>query len=129
MKRSTIFAALAVALALAVTVQAHDEKMAKLKADLNLTDAQVSQLETRFKELNPLAERAKAVKTDLKALESAAAPDQRAINAKKAELETIKKEWHEKSTAIYRSVLNKEQFAKHEAMQAEYARSAKAQKQ
>ena len=128
MKKSRILAAAALALALAVTVAAGDDKMAKLTAELNLTDAQATQLEQKFKELQPLSDRAKAIKEDLKALESASTPDPKAIQAKKAELETIKKDWHGKSTAIFRSVLNKEQWTKYEAMEAEHAKSAQAKK-
>lgn len=120
--KTMLLAGLALVLAFAVTVAAGgDEKMKKLKAELNLTDAQVTQLEQRFTELEPLSARAKAVKTDLKALETAANPDTRAIAAKKTELDGIKKEWKGKAEAIYRSVLTSEQFTKFQAMQrAEY---------
>ena len=127
--KSKVFTTLALALVAALALSAGGgEKMTKLKAELNLTDAQVNQLEQRFTELQPIADRAKAIKEDLKALENAASPDQRAISAKKAELGTAKKEHKEKSTAIFRTVLNREQWAKYEAMQAEYHKSAQSKK-
>lgn len=118
--KRTLFAALAVTLLVAVAASAGgDEKMKKLKADLNLTDAQVTQLETRMAELNPIGERYKAVKAQLTALEQANPADPRAIEAKKAELVTVKKEWKERADAIYRSVLTSEQWTKYQAMQRE----------
>jgi Spy/CpxP family protein refolding chaperone len=120
MKR-ILFAALAVALLASLTVSAGgDEKMKKLKADLNLTDAQVAQLEARFKELDPMAERYKAVKAELTTLEQANPANPRAVEAKKNELASVKKEWKERSDAVYRSVLTSEQWTKLQAMRADY---------
>jgi Spy/CpxP family protein refolding chaperone len=111
---------LALVLATSVSLYAGDQWMTKLKTKLGLSDEQVAQLEKKFEALQPLADRAKAIKTELKTLEAAANPDQNAINARKVELERIKKEWHQKSTPIFRSVLTKEQFARLEEMEAHH---------
>lgn len=113
------FGTLALVLAFAVGTVAHggDDHKAKMKAEVGLSDAQVQQLEAKFAELKPLKEKAMAIKGELKALEGAATPDQKAIGAKKAELETVKKEWSAKSDSIYRSVMSKEQYAKFQAWQ------------
>jgi len=123
-----LFAALVLVLAAGVAVYAGEEKMAKLKAELNLTDAQVAQLEQKFADLKPVSEKAYALKSELKALESAESPDQKAIDAKKAELTTLKKEWKAKSDAIYRSVLTREQYTKLQAWQAEQEKQYAAKK-
>lgn len=124
-KKTMLLAGLALVLAFAVTVAAGgNEKMKKLKAELNLTDAQVTQLEQRFTELEPLSARYKAVSAELKGLKGASNPDQGAIDAKKAELAGIKKEWKEKADAIYRAVLTSEQYTRLQALHA-----AEAQKQ
>lgn len=122
----TLFAALAVVLLAAVVVTAGGgEKMAKLKAELNLTDAQVTQLEQKLADVQPLGERVTALKGELKALETAASPDQKAIEAKRGELGAAKKEYKEKHNGIFRSVLTSDQWAKYEEMQAQHAKSAK----
>jgi Spy/CpxP family protein refolding chaperone len=122
-----ILSALVVALVTVVSVYAggdRAEKLARMKTELNLTDAQVDQFDQKFDTLNPVIERAKALKTEIKELEAAPSPNQKAINAKKVELENVKREYHEKVTSIFRSVLTKEQFAKWEAQQAEYEKKA-----
>ncbi len=111
---------LALLLVTAVSLSAGEERWAKLKQELNLTDSQVTQLEQKFETLQPLMEKGKALKSELKALESAATPDQKAIGAKKAELDVLHKEWKEKATPIYRSVLTQEQFAKLQEMDAKH---------
>jgi len=128
--KAKYFTVLAMLLALAVTLSAggDKDKMAKLKAELNLTDAQVAQLEQKFEALKPYGEKFTALKTGLESLEKAATPDQKAIDAKKAELMAFKKEYKEKANAIYRSVLTKEQFAKLEAMWTEYDKNQAAKK-
>jgi Spy/CpxP family protein refolding chaperone len=131
-RKNVIVTLLAVLLVAAVSVSAGGgdkaEKMAKLKAEYNLSDAQVAQLEQQFDALKPIADRAMAIKTELKALEGAANPDTRAINAKKTELDGVKKEYKAKVTAAFRSVLTREQFARWEAKQAEYEKSHSAKK-
>jgi len=119
-KTSTkIFAALALLLAASLALSAGgDEKLGKLKAELNLTDTQVTQLQGQLKGLQPLADRVAALKSELKALRSAASPDQKAVDAKQAEFDTAKKEWKEKRAAAYRTVLTAEQWAKFESMEA-----------
>ena len=118
-KTGMFFASLAVVLATAIPMLAGGDHMAKMKADLNLTDEQVTQIEQKFEQLKPVKEKAMAIKTELKALEGAASPNQKAIDAKKAELEGVKKEWKAKADSIYRSVLTKEQYAKFQTWQAE----------
>lgn len=122
-----ILSALVVALVTVVSVYAggdRAEQLARMKTELNLTDAQVDQFDQKFDALSPVMERAKAIKTEIKEMEASASPNQKAIDAKKAELETVKKEYHEKVNSIFRSVLTKEQFAKWEAQQAEYEKKA-----
>jgi len=123
-----LFTVLAVLLVAAVTVSAGEDKWAKLKVELNLSDAQVTQLQQKFEQLQPLAAKAKAIKTDLKALKSAATTDENAIKAKKAQLAEIKKEWKERAAAIYSSVLTQEQYAKLQAMEAKHEKSRSAKK-
>jgi Spy/CpxP family protein refolding chaperone len=104
------------------------EKLAKLKTELNLTDAQVTQLDQKFAQLDPIVERAKKIKGELNALESATPKDAGAIDAKRAEMTEVKKEYKAKAASIFRSVLNNEQYAKWEAMNAEYEKSHSAKK-
>jgi len=118
-KTRMFFVSLALVLATAIPSLAGGDHMAKMKADLNLTDEQVTQIEQKFEQLKPVKEKAMAIKTELKALEGAASPNQKAIDAKKAELEGVKKEWKAKADSIYRSVLTKEQYAKFQTWQAE----------
>ncbi len=124
---------LLVVLALVVVVSAYAggdkaEKLAKLKTELNLTDAQVTQLDQKFTQLDPIVERAKKIKTELSALEAATPQDAKAIDAKRAEMAEVKKEYKAKVASIFRSVLNNEQYAKWEAMNAEYEKSHSAAK-
>jgi chromosome segregation ATPase len=119
-----LLVAVALVLVAALTVTAGEDKWAKMKAELSLTDAQVAQLEQKFAQLQPITDKAKALKSELAALESAATPNTKAIDATKAELSALKKEWKPKAEAIYKSVLSKEQFAKYEAMQAGYEKSS-----
>lgn len=104
------------------------EKLAKLKTELNLTDAQVNQLDQKFTQLDPIIERAKKMKAEITALENATPQDTRALEAKRAEMTEVKKEYKAKVTSIFRSVLNNEQYAKWEAMNAEYEKSHSAKK-
>jgi Spy/CpxP family protein refolding chaperone len=116
-------------LAAAVSLSAGDEKWTKLKAELNLSDAQVTQLQEKFKQLDPLYQKAMTLKEELKALETAATPDNRAIEAKKANLVALKLEWKAKADAIYKSVLTRDQFTKLEEMEAKYQKEQTAKKQ
>ena len=104
------------------------EKLAKLKTELNLTDTQVTQLDQKFAQLDPIVERAKKIKSELNALETATPQDAKAIDAKRAEMAEVKKEYKAKVASIFRSVLNNEQYAKWEAMNAEYEKSHSAKK-
>lgn len=104
------------------------EKLAKLKTELNLTDAQVTQLDQKFAQLEPIGERYKKIKAELTALETATPQDAKATNLKRAEMAELKKEYKAKVTSIFRSVLNNEQYAKWEAMNAEYEKSHAAKK-
>lgn len=119
---------LLVMLALVVAVSAYAggdraEKLAKLKTELNLTDAQVTQLDQKFAQLDPIVERAKKIKAELNTLETATPQDTKAIEAKRAEMAEVKKEYKAKVASIFRSVLNNEQYAKWEQMNAEYEKS------
>lgn len=119
--KGKVLAAVAVLVALALVASAggDKDKIAKLKAELNLTDAQATQLKSEFEKLQPMYERVTALKKELKALESAANPDQQAISAKKSELQAAKKEVMAKYDAVYRSVLTSEQYVKLEALRAQ----------
>lgn len=127
--RNSLLATLMV-LALVAVVSAYAggdkaEKLAKLKTELNLTDTQVTQLDQKFAQLDPIAERAKKTKTELNALETATPQDAKAIDAKRAEMAEVKKEYKAKVASIFRLVLNNEQYAKWEAMNAEYERKGR----
>jgi Spy/CpxP family protein refolding chaperone len=127
MKRANhkFWALLTLVLLAVIVLYAGGDKMEKMKAELNLSDAQVSQLEQRMGELQPLADRAKAIKAEIKELESSANPDANAISAKRTALEAVKKEWHQKAEAVYRSVLTPEQWTKYEAMKAQHKAEGK----
>ena len=98
----------------------HKENFAKMKTELNLTDAQVSELERKFAEIRPQGEdlerRYKAIKGEIETLEHATPPDEQAIQDKRSQLETLTREWHEKTAAIFRSVLTQEQLTKLDQM-------------
>ena len=127
-KKGIFLTMLALLLVAAVSLSAGGEKehWAKLKQELNLTDAQVSQLEQRFEALRPQGEamelRVKALHAEIESQEKAAAPDRQLLEQKKAELASAKKEWKAKVTDLYRSVLTKEQYAKWEQMESNYHR-------
>ena len=122
-------AALAVTLTVALSAVAsvyggvdHSEKLTRLQADLNLTDEQVERLDEQFVELEPIITRATAARTELENLVDAPDPDEKAIQAKDAEIEKAKKEYKEKVAKIFRSVLTREQFAKWRTLQPERAK-------
>ena len=128
MKTKNSLVAVFILLALVVAVSAYAggdkaEKLAKLKTELNLTDAQVTQLDQKFAQLDPIMERAKKMKAEITALENATPQDTKALEAKRAEMAEVKKEYKAKVTSIFRSVLNDEQYAKWEAMNAEYEKA------
>ncbi len=116
----TMFALL-LATAVLLSAGGGKEYWAKLKQELNLTDAQVTQLEQKFEAIRPQGQalelKVKALRQDIEVQEKAAAPDRRVIEEKKAQLATVKMEWKEKYTGIYRSVLTKDQFAKWQQME------------
>lgn len=125
---------LVILLAAAVSLSAGGDKehWAKLKQELNLTDAQVTQLQQKFEEFRlqnqPLEEKAKGLWREIEELEKAGSSDRSVIDAKKAELAPLKKEWTEKSNQIYRSVLSKEQFVKLQEMRAREEKEYSAKK-
>jgi hypothetical protein len=118
-------AAVAFLLIAAVSLSAGEgnEKWAKLKATLGLSDAQVTQLQQKFAAIQPQGEqaeqRAKTLHREIEELERAATPDTKALDAKRSELEMLHKEWHERSTEIFRSVLTKPQFEKFQQMKSQ----------
>lgn len=123
MLKRTFLITTAALLVAVVSFAGHDkkEKFAKLQAELGLSDAQVAQLQQKFDELSPSGEdmerRAKALTAEIGVLEKSTNPgDQQTLSAKRSEREALTQEWHEKVTAIYRSVLTKEQFAKLDEM-------------
>ena len=124
-----LIASLVLVLAEGVAVYAGESGWAKMKADLGLSDAQVAQLEQKFAELKPMKEKAMAINSELKALEGAASPDLKAIDAKKAELMSLKKDLSAKADAIYRSVLTKEQYTKLQAWQEDQKKQHAVKKQ
>jgi Spy/CpxP family protein refolding chaperone len=105
------------------------EKWAKMKQELGLSDAQVAQLQQKFAALTPQGEeterKARDLHRQLEEMERAENPDQKAITAKKQELEALTHEWTEKTNQIYRSVLTKEQFSKLEEMHEKHMREEK----
>jgi chromosome segregation ATPase len=123
-KKGIFFTVLAFALVATVAVSAGGDKenWVKLKAELNLTDAQVTQLQQKFEAIKPQGQehelKVKALKSEIASLEKAASPDKQAIDLKKAELMSAKTAWKEKSNEIYRSVLSSDQFAKLQQMHA-----------
>jgi len=130
-KKTMLLAGLAVLLVAAMTLTAGGDKagkLAKLKADLNLTDQQVSQLDAKMTQLEPLGARIGALKEELKALQSASSPDAKAISAKENQVTEAKKEYKEKWAAALKSVLTSEQMAKYDEMQAKYHKTTEAKK-
>jgi len=123
-KKGIFLAMLVILLAAAVSLSAGGDKehWAKLKQELNLTDTQVAQLQQKFEEFRlqnqPVEEKAKGLWREIEELEKAGSPDRSVIDAKKAELAALKKDWKEKSNQTYRSVLSKEQFVKLQEMKA-----------
>lgn len=131
-KSSMVVTLMVVALVAVVSAYAggdRAQKLAKLKTELNLTDAQVTQLDQRFAQLDPIIERAKKMKAEITALENETPQNTRALEAKRAEMATVKKEYKAKVAFIFRSVLNNEQYAKWEAMNAEYEKAHSAKRQ
>lgn len=125
-KSSVVITLMVVALVAVVSAYAGGdkaEKLAKLKTELNLTDAQVTQLDQKLAQLDPIIERAKGIKAEISALENATPQDAKALEAKRAEMTNVKKEYKAKVASIFRSVLNNEQYAKWEAMNAEYEKA------
>jgi hypothetical protein len=129
MLREKIVLAVVVMLAIAVSAAAGGDKMAKLKAELNLTDQQVAQLEQKTDTLKPLLDRVYALKSDLKALKESSSPDPKAVSAKEEELMAAKKEYHSKWEAALKSVATPEQWTKYESMEAEHKKPESAKKQ
>jgi hypothetical protein len=130
-KKTIVLAGLVVILVAAMSLTAGGDKaakLAKMKADLNLSDQQVSQIDAKITQLQPLGERVYALKDELKALQAASTPDQKAISAKESELMAAKKEYTEKWNAALKSVLSAEQWAKYEQMQSSYKKSVEAKR-
>lgn len=133
-KKRIFVTMLALLLAAAVSLSAGGDKehWAKLKQDLTLTDTQVTQLQQKFEEFRlqnqPVEEKAKGLWREIEELEKAGSSDRSGIDAKKAELAALKKEWKEKSNHIYRSVLSKEQFVKLQEMKAREEKEYSAKK-
>ena len=119
----------------AVSLSAGDkkEKFAKLQADLGLSDAQVAQLQQKFDEFRPAAEdlerRSKALGSEIEALEKSSNPDQQTLAAKRSQREALTAEFHEKKTAIFRSVLTQEQFAKLDQMHSHHEKETHERKE
>ena len=97
--------------------------VAKLKAELNLTDAQATQLQQKIDELKlqgqQQEEQARALRKEIEELANASPRDDQAIAAKKMQLESLTQGWQEKWIAIFRTVLTQEQFEKWKQMRAE----------
>ena len=128
--KKTILLAAVVLVAAMALVAGGDKagKLAKLKADLNLSDQQVSQLDAKMTQMEPLGARIGTLKDELKALQGASTPDTKAISAKESELMAAKKESKEKWAAALKSVLSTDQWVKYEQMQSNYQKSAEAKK-
>jgi cell division protein FtsB len=125
-KKGMLVTGVALLLVAAVSISAGGGKeyFAKLKQELSLSDAQVTQLQQKFDALHPQGEameqKVKTLRGEIEAQEKAASPDRAVIEQKHAELVAAKKEWKEKVTDIYRGVLTKEQFAKWQQMESDY---------
>ena len=128
-KKTILLAAIVLVAAMALVAGGDKAgKLAKLKADLNLSDQQVSQLDAKMTQMEPLGARIGTLKDELKALQGASTPDTKAISAKEAEMMAAKKEYKEKWAAALKSVLSTDQWAKYEQMQANYQKPAGAKK-
>ena len=133
-KKGIYVTVLALLLVAAVSLTAGDEKekWAKLKQELTLTDTQVTQLQQKFDEFKvqnqALVEKAKGLWREIEELEKAGTSDRSVIDAKKAELAPLKKEWKDKADQIYRSVLSKEQFVKYQESMAREEKEYSAKK-
>jgi hypothetical protein len=123
-----ILTALVVALLTVVTVYAGDENrpemLARLKTELRLTDAQVEQFDRELDSIEPVIERAQAIKAEIREMEACSDADPKTLRARRVELETLKREFEERTVSVFRAVLTKEQFAKWEAQQAAHAKKA-----
>jgi Spy/CpxP family protein refolding chaperone len=121
-RKGLLLSTVGLLLATAVMLAAGEgsEKWTKMKQELGLSDAQVAQLQQKFAALSPQGEEAerkvKELHRQLEEMERAGNPDQKAVTAKKQELEALTHDWNERTNQIYRSVLTKEQFTKFEQM-------------
>ena len=130
-KNPILLVGVAVILVAAMTLVAGGDKaakLAKLKADLNLSDQQVSQLDAKMTQMEPLSASIGTLKDELKALQGASTPDTKAISAKESELMAAKKEYKEKWNAALKSVLSADQWAKYEQTQSNYQKPVEAKK-
>ena len=97
--------------------------IAKLKTELNLTDAQVNQLQQKMQELKlqgqQQEEQSRALREEIETLAKASPRDDQAIAAKKAQLEALHQGWQDKWVAVFRTVLTPEQFEKWKQMRAQ----------
>lgn len=97
-KKEIFLTTLALFLLAAVSLSAGGDKeyWAKLKKELSLTDAQVTQLQEKFEALHPqgeqLEERMRAIKREMQELERAATPDEKAMREKRDERDRLTKE-------------------------------------
>ncbi len=96
--------------------------MAKMKAELNLTDQQAQQAEKAMEELHPLHERVMAAHNDLVEAKKANAGKD-VIAQKGAALAAAKKELNSAREDRFRAILTAEQFAKWKEMVAAHEKA------
>jgi hypothetical protein len=73
--------------------------------------------------------RHKALSSEIETLEKSSNPNQQALADKRSQREALTQEFHEKKTAIFRSVLTQEQFAKMDQMQSHHEKEEREHKE
>lgn len=137
MRKSTLFATILLALSWLAYAGTGGEKsggagrmdkaahLAKMKAELNLTDQQAQQVEKAMDALHPLHEKVMAAHTDLVEAKKANASTD-VVAKKQAALKTAKTELSSAKEQRLKAILTPEQFAKWKQMAADHEAQEKA---